>query len=200
MSSPKHLWTGDWEQESADAAADRANGTFPVDEEPNAIVEPPPTTPTRTLPPPRRPRTPPPTPPQHRRRRTLPRPRPRIAVLSLLALLLLAGASYGLTALNRDARPTATTSIPWLGAKLEVWPGGGALVTSISSHSPASSAGLQPGDVIREVERRPVAAPVDVTEAIDALRVGDALEMQFERNSKMYATSAVLEARPANAP
>ena len=73
-------------------------------------------------------------------------------------------------------------------------------MTSVSAHSPAAAAGLQPGDVIREVEGRPVGAPVDVSEAVDALRVGDALELQFERNSKMYATSAVLKSRPSNAP
>jgi PDZ domain len=179
MTTPKHLWTGDWEQESADAAAARGSRRVPA-------------LPAQQAPEP---------PPEKRRRRTwsVPKVRLRLVLIGLAAVLVLAGGAYGLTRLGESSRSPATGA-PWLGATLGVWGNGGALVATISKRGPAAAAGLQPGDVIRFVQGRPVGAPVNVNEAVAALRVGDRLRIQFERASKLYETTVVLAPHPPGVP
>ena len=44
------------------------------------------------------------------------------------------------------------------------------LVTGVEQNSPASDKGLQPGDVIEEVNQQAVEKPTDVSKAIDDLK------------------------------
>jgi hypothetical protein len=190
MTSPKHLWAGDWEQESA---ASRAGGpnSLPRIPDPEPVAAP-------------GPRVPDPEPAAVPRTHRQPRPRvrlrkPRIVTLSVLALLLIAGAAYGLT--NLGAKTTkAAASTPWLGAQLAGWPAGGALVSSVASGSPAASAGLKPGDVIIQVQGRPVSGPINVSEALGALSVGNSLQILAVRGNHTFATTATLGARPPDTP
>jgi S1-C subfamily serine protease len=123
-------------------------------------------------------------------------------LLSVLVLLLLAGAAYGLGALggSRASSPSSPHGIPWLGARLQDWPAGGALVNSVTPGSAAASAGLKPGDVIVQVEGRPVTAAVNVSAAVGALSVGDRLELVVLRGGRTFAASAPLRARPPDTP
>ena len=197
MSSPKHLWAGDWEQESAAAAEALANSRAHTPDKRSAEpeLESPPrrTSPARTAPPPAATtRTP-------RRRPRIPAPRPQVVLLSVLVLLLLAGAAYGLSALG-GSRASTVHGTPWLGARLQDWPAGGALVSSVTPGGAAASAGLKPGDVIVQIEGRPVTAAVNVSGAVGALSVGDRLQLVALRNGRTFATSAPLRARPPDTP
>ena len=46
----------------------------------------------------------------------------------------------------------------------------GVVVASVEPNSPAAEKGLQPGDVIEEVNQQAVSAPGEVSKAIDALK------------------------------
>ncbi len=120
-------------------------------------------------------------------------------LLSVLVLLLLAGAAYGLSALG-GSRASSAHGTPWLGARLQDWPAGGALVSSVTPGSAAAAAGLKPGDVIVQIEGRPVSAAVNVSAAVGALSVGDRLELVALRKGRTFATSAPLRARPPDTP
>jgi serine protease DegS len=77
---------------------------------------------------------------------------------------------------------------------------GTVVISSVAPGSPAASAGLKPGDVITEVESRPVVAAIDVTEAVAALQGGDTIELQLVRGSSTYTARVKLTARPASFP
>jgi PDZ domain len=218
MTSPKHLWAGDWERDSAAAAQGRATRPLP-DSRPHAPdPEPAPTPrrpiseprrlipePGRPVPEPRRPISEPqPAAVPRVRKQWRPRirlPKPRIVVLSVIALLLIAGAAYGLTNLGATTTKNASASgTPWLGAGLDSWPAGGALVSSVIPGSPAAVAGLKPGDVIIQVQGRPVSGPINVSEAVSALSVGNELQLLAARGSHTLAMTATLGARPPDTP
>ena len=57
--------------------------------------------------------------------------------------------------------------------------------------------GLRTGDLITEVQSRPVAAPVDVQLAVDALRQGDTIELGVQRGSRPYTVRVRLGGRSA---
>jgi membrane-associated protease RseP (regulator of RpoE activity) len=192
MNSPKHLWSGDWEQDSADAAARRAQAVIPVPPEEQAPAEPEPRVPARPSLAARLASA------ASRVRAGLAALRrskaPRMAALVALGALVVAGGAYAISSLNRSTPATVRNAPAWLGAQLESWPTG-ALVASVAPGSPARSAGLRPGDIITQVDGRPVASPVNVTEAIDVLRPGDKLTLQFQRGPLNYTTAATLTAR-----
>jgi PDZ domain len=194
MSSPKHLWSGDWEQESAAAAQARANREARAWPQPLQAPPEPEFQPRRPMaaPPSERPRT-------ARTWPRIPRPQRRVALLSALALLLLAGAAYGITSLHHTTTVTSSTA-PWLGARLETWPAGGAIVAHVDNGGPAASAGLKPGDIIIQVQGRPVTAPYNVTAAIAALSPGARLQLLVVRGSRTFPAIATLGTRPHNAP
>jgi predicted metalloprotease with PDZ domain len=198
MNSPKHLWSGDWEQDSADAAARRAQAIASLPPEEQAPAEPEPTAPSgpslgaRLASAASRVRA-----SLAARRRSK---APRLAALVALGAVVVAGGAYAITSLNRSAPDAVRNAPAWLGAQLESWPTG-ALVASVAPSSPAQSAGLRPGDIITQVDGRPVASPVNVTEAIGVLRPGDRLTLQFQRGPLNYTTAATLTARQsANTP
>jgi predicted metalloprotease with PDZ domain len=209
MSSPKHLWSGDWQRDSEAAARERAER---LRDQPQAEPAPAPAQPhakptaaTATAPPRARPR---------------PRWRPALAKLRAgLALdraqrrlvatvaavaLLVAGSAYGLSALiggsNDSTGPTLANSGGWLGLQMQGLANGTVVVASVVPGSPAAGAGLQPGDAITQIEGRPVGAPIVVTEAVAALQPGDTVEIQFVRGSAIYTVRPKLTARPASVP
>ena len=174
MTSPKHLWSGNWEEESAAAARRERQVVEPEPEPQPQIAEPV-----------RRPR------PRPRRRPRVPR---AALVVALLALLLVGGAYAARSLDHSNPAPTSSSQTAWLGAGIEAWPTGGALVASVSSGGPADAAGLRPGDIITEVEGRPVGAAVDVTEAVAALQPGDVLTLQVQRGRSSHSLQVKLAA------
>lgn len=69
----------------------------------------------------------------------------------------------------------------------------GAVVTQVTEGSPADKAGLQTGDVITELNRRPVQNASDVRNRIGLLRIGEHVEMKVMRDGKTRTLKAVVE-------
>ncbi len=217
MTSPKHLWSGDWKEESAAAARERAGRDAP----PRLPAEPPP-------PPAGRPssaervaallragltrlsaagararraladvRT---GLKSSRLRRALRAP---VLLAIALAMLLIAGGAYGVAALvgsGSSSPANASARAPWLGVQMESLPLGGVVVATVAPGSPAEVAGLEPGDVISEINNRPINTVADVQSAVDGLRAGDTLEVQVSRGSTIYTTDVTLAAHPPGYP
>jgi S1-C subfamily serine protease len=122
-----------------------------------------------------------------------------VAIAAATALVVI-GVALGLNAIfGGGSSGKATAKAGWLGVRLGVLPTGAVVVTGVESGSPARSAGVQKGDVITEVQGRPVAAPVDVQLAVDALAAGDHMEIAALRGSHAYTAQVRLAARPSGA-
>jgi len=213
MSAPRHLWSGDWELESAAAADELARRRSQTDETPHTEDTAPPraSLAARTIAWLRRLRR------EMRRwlatRRTR---RLRLSALIAVTLLVIAGAAYGVSSLPGGSShpPAAAAGHPWLGIETTSSPfaavgiqtiaGGpfasGAIVTSVIPGSPAAAAGLAPGDLITAINNHQVTAPADVESAIAGLHVGDHVTIQYAQGLMTYTTSATLAARPPGYP
>jgi S1-C subfamily serine protease len=197
MSGPKHLWSGDWRQQSAAASEELAGRQVtPRAEEPPAPTAPP---------------------AAKRGISTVRRPQLGRAVPIVVAALVLIGAgAYGLTALLGSggssnsmfagvpaARPAVTTParfsrpVSWLGMEIQTLPPGAAVVQTVALGSPGERAGLQPGDVIIEVNHRSISGAGDIGAAISGLHAGDQIELQVSHGSGLYRTDATLAAPPS---
>jgi PDZ domain len=216
MSAPRHLWSGDWELESAAAADELARRRPQIDEDPPpAEVGPPrPSLAARTIAWLR----------QVRRdlgrwwglRHGSRRRRLRPAALVAVALLLVAGAAYAVSSLaGGSAKPAAvaaghpwlgieTTSSPFAAVGIQTIAGGpfasGAIVTNVVAGSPAAAAGLAPGDLITAINNHQVTAPAGIETALGGLHVGDQVTIQYEQGLNTYTTRATLAARPPGYP
>lgn len=62
----------------------------------------------------------------------------------------------------------------------------GVVVTSVESGGPASRAGLQRGDLIKEVDRKPVRSEDDFEEAIRTLKEGDVVALLVRRGQNTF--------------
>jgi S1-C subfamily serine protease len=198
MSGPKHLWSGDWQQESA-AASDKLADRQATPRAPE-------------------PAAPPVAKPRARRRVPVVR-RPqlgRAVPITIAALVLIAAGAFGLTALLGSggsrtsvfagvppARPAVTTPttfsrpVSWLGMEIQTLPPGAAVVQTVALGSPGERAGLQPGDVIVEVNHRSISGAGDIGAAIQGLHAGDQVELQFSHGSGIYRTETTLAAPPS---
>ncbi|MGC4809891.1 trypsin-like peptidase domain-containing protein [Micromonospora sp. DT228] len=83
-------------------------------------------------------------------------------------------------------------SHPSLGVGVNQAEGGGALVASVASGSPAEKAGLQRGDVVTRFGDKPVNDSDDLVGAVQAGKVGDRVEVQFKRNGAEKSVSVTL--------
>jgi S1-C subfamily serine protease len=204
MSAPKHLWSGDWRADAAAAAQKRAGQrteTPPPEEPPPAPHQP--SLLTRAL--------------AALRAAgqalgaalaelaaTLRRARiPTGAVVVVLALLAIAGAAYGLSALfgsNSPPASSASRNIPYLGVQMESVPVNRVLVAGVVPGSPADRAGLGPGDVITAVNHHPVGQPGDVISALSSMHPGNSVLVQFSRGGIPYATQVKLTSQPSPSP
>ena len=203
MTGPRHLWSGDWRADSSahrdELDANRAR--VPVLEEPEA-----PALPRRTI--------------RDRIRallghiRTLlrrirkirlgtPRQR-RLALASLAAILLLAGAAYAVAdSLSGSSATTSQAAIgsrAWLGINVETSAQGGVMVVDVFPGSPAQAAGMEPGDVITRLNGKPVFAASDVTSVIAAMHPGQQVKIQYQGSGVPYTSSVPLATRPAGYP
>jgi hypothetical protein len=197
MSGPRHLWSGDWEIESADhadgLARQRARSQAPA--EPEGAAPAPPRRGARTG---RRLG-------EHLRRvRAWSRRRLRVALLVALVALLVAATTYGVTsaftATNSQSPAAARGTEAWLGVDLANAPVRGALVASVVPGSPAAAAGIRPGDLITQLDTEPIVTPAIFVSAISGLRPGDTVVIQVQRGASQYTVQVALAGRPAGTP
>jgi membrane-associated protease RseP (regulator of RpoE activity) len=180
MSAPKHLWSGDWESDSAAARERAALWQPPEQPEPEPKPE---------------------QPPPRRERRRFPWPRMTTVLLAGTAVLVLAGAAFGVSRLGGSNSPAGhVTTGPWLGLNLSAIPVNRVQVVGVTPGSPADRAGIGAGDVILSVGGHAVAQPGDVSAAIAKLRAGDTVKIQLQRGPVIVNTEATLARQPANSP
>ena len=89
---------------------------------------------------------------------------------------------------------------PELAAELGATDPRGALVVDVVAGSPAETAGLQPGDIIRKIGGRPIIGLRDVRARIAELPVGTKTEIVIERRGREIVSSAVIAEAPQIAP
>jgi S1-C subfamily serine protease len=119
----------------------------------------------------------------------------RVVVIVLAAIVLIAGAAYGLSkALGSGSSPVASAShnLPYLGAQMESVPINRVLVSAVVPNSPAAQAGIGPGDIIVTVNNQAISQPGDVTALLRHLHPGDSVSIQIERGGIPYTTRATL--------
>jgi putative serine protease PepD len=78
--------------------------------------------------------------------------------------------------------------------------GGGAQVAEATAGGPAAEAGIQPGDVVVEVDGDQVSTPDDVARAIDDNKPGDRVEVKVRRGGSEQTIDVTLGQRPDQLP
>jgi S1-C subfamily serine protease len=97
---------------------------------------------------------------------------------------------------------------PWLGVSVAtVTPaiqqyyhlsvGAGALITSVSSGSPASKAGLRAGDVITKMDQEDISTAAELTTAISSHQIADQVEIVYYRGNAQQVVTTTLEESPS---
>ncbi len=203
MTGPKHLWSGNWQQESADPPTE-ATPPAPTPAEP-AIRRP---------------------------RRKLWRSAAPLMAVALLAGVALAwvvtGGSGGqhspghpnsaasvfpstsgptltiprTTPTTPAPPPTGLTgrSVNWLGMQISTVQNVGAVIQTVALGSSADIAGLEPGDVIETVNRHSVSAAQQIRTAVAGLKQGQAVAISVERGSTYVSTTAGIQGHPTTSP
>jgi membrane-associated protease RseP (regulator of RpoE activity) len=197
MSGPRHLWSGDWQDESSAHAEDLAARRGRVEEPSPAELEPVAATPRESWL--RR---------AVRRLRSLPAPgrrRVRVALLATFVILLGATAAYAVISDSSSStkRPASVAGGPgeaWIGVKLANAPVRGALVSSVVPGSPAAAAGIRPGDLITQLDTEPIVAPAVFVSALSGLQPGDRVDIEVQRGFSQYTAHVSLGSRPAHSP
>jgi S1-C subfamily serine protease len=118
--------------------------------------------------------------------------------------LLLAGTAYAVTSAlsggSGNDQAAASGYQPWLGIDLYNSPFGGPIVVGVVPGSPAQAAGVQPGDVISEVDGQPVATASEFASAIAGKHAGDQVALALERGPAAYVAHVTLATRPVGYP
>ena len=73
----------------------------------------------------------------------------------------------------------------------------GALITSVTSGSPADEAGLRAGDVITKMDDEDISTAAELTSAIGSHQIGDQVEIVYYRGNVQRVASATLEESPS---
>jgi membrane-associated protease RseP (regulator of RpoE activity) len=202
MTGPKHLWSGNWEEDSS-SAPDELPERRVTPRASEASIEP------------ARPK-----PTERRKMRG-----PAWVALGTIIVVAVAGAavltSGGSAPKHRAAAVTPTTPAPslaattptttqppassgppvsWLGMELVTVPPGGATVETIKLGSEADRAGLSPGDVILEINGDQVSGAEGIAKAISGKHAGDKVALQISHGSSLYTTAVTLGASPTRYP
>jgi putative serine protease PepD len=98
--------------------------------------------------------------------------------------------------LERGAQPEHA----YLGVSTAPASSGGAQVGEVTSGGPAAKSGVQPGDVITEVDGDHVQSPDDVASAIEDNKPGDKVDVQVDRNGSSHTIQVTLGQRPDQLP
>ena len=75
---------------------------------------------------------------------------------------------------------------------------GGAMARSLAPDGPAAAAGLRPGDVIVEVDGRPVPSVSALVVALRRCEPGDEVQLAFQRDGTVHRVVAVVAPRPSD--
>jgi S1-C subfamily serine protease len=132
-------------------------------------------------------------------------------VVVAAALLVIAAGAYGLSAVLGSSGSSASTTaaatspasskpVTWLGMEIQTLSPGAAVIETVALGSHGERAGLQPGDVIIEVNHRSINGAGDIGAAIRGLHAGDQVEMQISHGSGIYEIEATLAAPPSVQP
>jgi len=73
----------------------------------------------------------------------------------------------------------------------------GALITSVTSGSPADKAGLRAGDVITKVDDENISTAAELIPALGSHQIGDQVEIVYYRGSVQKVANATLEESPS---
>jgi putative serine protease PepD len=98
--------------------------------------------------------------------------------------------------LERGAAPEHA----YLGVSTAPAQNGGAQVAETTPGGPAAKSGIQPGDVITEVDGDDVQAPDDVASAIEDKKPGDEVDVKVDRNGSEHTIKVTLGQRPDQLP
>jgi S1-C subfamily serine protease len=72
----------------------------------------------------------------------------------------------------------------------------GILIVEVMDNSPATQAGLRPGDVIVSVGGQPIESAAEVQQRVEAVGVGNELQLQIRRGGRDQAIAIRPEAMP----
>lgn len=86
---------------------------------------------------------------------------------------------------------------PEIAAQAGVTITNGALIGEVVPASPAEAAGLQPGDIITDIDGKPLTESFTLADAVASKKPGDALKMKVFRDGKTVELTATLVAPPA---
>ena len=135
-------------------------------------------------------------------------------VIGITSAKILGAENMGYAISSKSARPIIEDLIhqgyiirPWLGVYLQTmdwltaWLNNlpiiaGALVTNVTSDSPAEAAGLKKGDIITKFQGKEIDTAQALQEAILDCYIGEAVEITFVRGKVTRTTHAVLSSTP----
>ena len=87
----------------------------------------------------------------------------------------------------------------WHGITLKAPSDEGVVVQAVEKNSPAEQAGIQPGDVLQTVERRPVTRQLDLERILLGRKTDSPIEFQVKRRSEQVHTKLALATKPKTA-
>jgi membrane-associated protease RseP (regulator of RpoE activity) len=96
--------------------------------------------------------------------------------------------------------PTATPVVNWLGMQIATVPPGAAVVETVPSGTAGDRAGLEPGDVILEVNGHAIHGAADIAAAIKGLPAGTHVGVEISYGSLLRHATVTLGAPPAVQP
>jgi S1-C subfamily serine protease len=73
----------------------------------------------------------------------------------------------------------------------------GALITSVTSSSPADKAGLRAGDIITKIDDEDISTTGDLASAIGSHQIGDQVDIVYYRGNVQQVVNATLEESPS---
>ena len=97
---------------------------------------------------------------------------------------------------QRVRRPDALDKVKGSALYVEDLAVGGALIAGVLRGGPADKAGVKPGDVLLEVEGKPVADPTTMLNLIAALAPGRPAKMKLKRQDKEFEATITVGRRP----
>ena len=74
----------------------------------------------------------------------------------------------------------------------------GALIAAVEPNAPAAKAGIKPGDVITDVNGKPIDSPRKLALAISSIKPGDDAHVTYLRNGRENHTTIKVETMPGN--
>jgi S1-C subfamily serine protease len=117
-----------------------------------------------------------------------------IAIAGVLAL----GVLGIMPASAQDSTTAQATGTAWLGVSVTDADGGGALVGEVVPGSPAETAGLQAGDVIKAVDDTTIDSAQTLVDTIKGYAPGDEVTLSVLSNDQTSDVKVTLGERPAN--